>query len=311
MHRSYCYLVAVCSTFLSATSLVGAEGLPLEAIGQAAISETEAVDSLLIGVAETDITPPIGFPMAGYYHERLAEGHDRSAEGQGDRLSRRRHGGRAGRVRSDRHRHRPVARSSPASAARTGIPVSNIVIAATHSHTAPDYMKELYLYLGKEQQEQLRAEYIEKLIGGPVDAITRSSRRGAGRHCWQPARPRNDAGRIQPPLRHARRQRADVAERSPIRKSSERPDRSIRRSVCSRFVIGRRHDSAESSATSLCISTRSAGSQWSADYPFFIERTLREAAGADVISIFGTGCCGDINHVNPSSPRSEQGRFHR
>ena len=29
---------------------------------------------LCIGVAETDITPPGGFPMAGYYHERLATG---------------------------------------------------------------------------------------------------------------------------------------------------------------------------------------------------------------------------------------------
>jgi hypothetical protein len=43
------------------------------------------------------------------------------------------------------------------------------------------------------------------------------------------------------------------------------------------------------------------GMRWSADYPYFIERTLRKAVGSDVISIFGTGCCGDINHVNPSS----------
>ncbi|MEZ6081876.1 MAG: hypothetical protein R3C56_41240 [Pirellulaceae bacterium] len=27
-----------------------------------------------VGVAEHDITPPVGFPMAGYYYERLAEG---------------------------------------------------------------------------------------------------------------------------------------------------------------------------------------------------------------------------------------------
>ena len=30
--------------------------------------------SLRVGVAEADITPPVGFPMAGYYHERLADG---------------------------------------------------------------------------------------------------------------------------------------------------------------------------------------------------------------------------------------------
>ena len=30
--------------------------------------------SLRIGMAETEITPPEGFPMAGYYHERKATG---------------------------------------------------------------------------------------------------------------------------------------------------------------------------------------------------------------------------------------------
>ena len=31
----------------------------------------------LVGVAETEITPPLGFPIAGYYYERLAVGtHD-------------------------------------------------------------------------------------------------------------------------------------------------------------------------------------------------------------------------------------------
>ena len=35
----------------------------------------EAAESpVRIGVAEADITPPMEFPMAGYYHERLATG---------------------------------------------------------------------------------------------------------------------------------------------------------------------------------------------------------------------------------------------
>jgi hypothetical protein len=42
-----------------------------------------------------------------------------------------------------------------------------------------------------------------------------------------------------------------------------------------------------------------SGSKWSADYPAFIAQSLRKSLGSDVISVFGTGCCGDINHVNP------------
>ena len=53
------------------------------------------------------------------------------------------------------------------------------------------------------------------------------------------------------------------------------------------------------------------GMKWSADYPFFIEQTLRKAAGPNVISIFGTGCCGDINHIQPASARAEQVGLHR
>jgi len=43
------------------------------------------------------------------------------------------------------------------------------------------------------------------------------------------------------------------------------------------------------------------GMKWSADYPFFIEQTLQKELGPDLVSIFGTGCCGDINHADPAS----------
>src|SRR5262249_14256083 len=41
------------------------------------------------------------------------------------------------------------------------------------------------------------------------------------------------------------------------------------------------------------------GTLWSADYPFFIERAVRQSLGKEAVSIFGNGCCGDINHVDP------------
>lgn len=43
------------------------------------------------------------------------------------------------------------------------------------------------------------------------------------------------------------------------------------------------------------------GLRWSADYPFFIEQSLKTTLGAEAVSIFGLGCCGDINHVDPTA----------
>jgi hypothetical protein len=43
------------------------------------------------------------------------------------------------------------------------------------------------------------------------------------------------------------------------------------------------------------------GMKWSADYPFFIAESVRAALGPDVVSVFGLGTCGDINHANPNA----------
>lgn len=40
------------------------------------------------------------------------------------------------------------------------------------------------------------------------------------------------------------------------------------------------------------------GTEFSADYPGFLAKTLRKSFGDEFISIFGTGACGDINHIN-------------
>ncbi|MFG0240671.1 MAG: hypothetical protein ACF8CY_06445 [Gimesia chilikensis] len=117
------------------------------------VSAAHAGDGLQVGVAETDITPPVGFPMAGYYHERLAEGKIDPLQAKAIVF---REGNTAGAlvvcdligVATDLSKE--VRRLA---AEKTGIPAENIVLAATHSHTAPDYMKELYLYLGKEKQQ--------------------------------------------------------------------------------------------------------------------------------------------------------------
>jgi len=41
---------------------------------QASITLGNEQEALMVGAAQVEITPPLGFPIAGYYHERLATG---------------------------------------------------------------------------------------------------------------------------------------------------------------------------------------------------------------------------------------------
>ncbi len=52
------------------------------------------------------------------------------------------------------------------------------------------------------------------------------------------------------------------------------------------------------------------GTNYSADYPYFLEQGLRKRLGSDFVSVFGTGTCGDVNHINvggESLPRGPLG----
>jgi hypothetical protein len=134
----------------------------------AALGEEE----LSVGVAESDITPPKGFPVAGYYHERLATGTldplkaraivFRAAKTQAAVVSCDLTGIAVDLTGEVRRR----------ASARTGIPAEHIIVTATHSHTAPDYMKDLYDYLGnRDGTTKAESPYAARLVGGIVDAI--------------------------------------------------------------------------------------------------------------------------------------------
>src|SRR6185312_2157603 len=103
------------------------------------LETTSGAAEIQVGLATEDITPPRGYRMAGYFVERINTGtHDpllakaivfRQADRQGaivfcDLVS----------VTAE------VSRRARARASQdTGIPVANIAIAATHSHTGPLY----------------------------------------------------------------------------------------------------------------------------------------------------------------------------
>jgi hypothetical protein len=128
-------------------------------------------------VAVTDITPPIGYRMCGYFNERLSTGvlnplHAKALVlRQGDT--------RAALVFCDiigisadvSKRARQQVRQE------TGIPPENILLAGTHSHTGPLYFDALRDYLhekavaqqGKDPCEA--RDYPSELVAGIVKAI--------------------------------------------------------------------------------------------------------------------------------------------
>lgn len=263
--------------------------------------------SLQVGIAEADITPPVGFPMAGYYHERLSEGASDPLKAKA-MVFRDAHGEAALVVCDLIGIATDLSQTIRKRASeRTGIPASNIVISATHSHTAPDYMKELYLNLGGQRQDPLRAAYIEKLISGPVEAIVKAQAAA------KPALVEAGFAEQRSPVSFNRRfVMRDGSVRTWMSLDSPEVVRSAGPIDPQIGLLSIKDEAGKSlgivSNFALHLDTV-GGVKWSADYPYFVEQTLRKAAGPEVISIFGTGCCGDINHADPRRTERNKADF--
>lgn len=253
---------------------------------------------LTVGMAETDITPPEGFPIAGYYHERLATGSIDPLKAKAIVF---RQGSTSaalvvcdlGAIAVDlSHLVRQQA------AERTGIPAKNIVISGTHSHTAPDYFRDLYLYLAGQRENKIRSDYIAKLIEATTQSIVHADKAA------QPASLKAGIAEQKLPVAFNRRfVMKDGSVRTWMKNSSAGVVRAA--GPIDPDIPILRINSADGKLTSGVFSNFAlhldtvGGLKWSADYPYFIEQAVRNELGKDVVSLFGTGCCGDINHTDP------------
>jgi len=263
-----------------------------------------ARDAMRAGVAEIDINPPVGHRMAGYFNERfatgthdllkakaivLAQGKEKFALVFCDLIGTTLHVSTNARARIS---------------AQTGIPVSHILIAATHTHTGPlfddvrrDFLhEEAVARLGKDPQEEIY--YPDFLVERPVKVATEAHAKLAPANVFAGIAKREGLAFNR---RYHMRDGRVVFNPGVLNTNIVKLAGPVDPSVGILCVRDATSDRPLGSLTVFaCHCDTVGGTEYGADYPHFIEQTLRSKLGADFCSAFAAGTCGDINHINVS-----------
>lgn len=260
---------------------------------------------LKVGAASAKITPPLGIPLAGYYHARgaqgvlddlyakalvLDDGRTKVALVTCDLISIPRH---------------TIEASRQAIEDKTGIPGANVMISATHTHTGPSLPRQSSkdeLDGGSNDKAQAYAASLPGLIAQAVadaqakaaPAIVSCARESEDRlaYCrrfwmkdgtvgWNP-------GKLNPNI---------IRPVSPID-----PEVGV-----VYFETAARQPVATYVNYAMHTDT-TGGEQISADYPGVLAMRLAEYRGGEMQTLFANGCCGDLNHFNVQWGDRQHGR---
>jgi len=261
-----------------------------------------SVPELTAGLAVIDITPPIPYRMSGYFNERLSTGilnplHAKAIVlGQGEE--------RAALVFCD-----IIGLSADVSsrvrrqaAEKTGIPGANILIAATHSHTGPLYFGALRKHFHDEAVAEHgsdpyeKVDYPSELAAKIVKVVTEAD--AAAR----PVRLKAGVAEQQGLSFNRRFHMKDGTVRfnpGVLNPDIVRPAGPIDPGVGIVFFDDAQSDSATAALVNFALHLDTVGgTEYAADYPFYLEQSLREKYGEQFVLMFGTGTCGDVNHID-------------
>jgi len=259
----------------------------------------EGADNIRVGVAAVDITPPIGIPMAGYYHERGADGvldplfsKALVIETGGERVAL---------VTLDIISvTRAITDQARAEIAKApGIKGDHVMISATHAHTGPELANRGNRSSDMGGQSQRAVEYTEGLPAKIIEGVRRAS------EYLQPARLNTTRGRCEG-LTFNRRyfMRDGTVGWNPgkLNPAIVRPAGPSDPEVGILYL-----EQPDASGPMQCIATyvnftmhpdTTGGSSISADWPGALSRVLAGYHGTNHLTLVGNGTCGNLNHLD-------------
>ncbi|HUR45900.1 MAG TPA: neutral/alkaline non-lysosomal ceramidase N-terminal domain-containing protein [Candidatus Saccharimonadales bacterium] len=277
-----------------------------------ALAATGFGESLKVGVATTEITPPVGWRMSGYFYERfstnthdpleakamvLQQGNEKAALVICDLI------GISGEL---------STRVRQAASRKTRIPSANIMIAATHTHTGPLYMGGLREYFHSRAQRQTgsdpaeRVDYQGILEARLVDLIAEAQR------SMQPAYLEVASTKIT----NLSFNRRYVMKDGKVQTNPGKTNQNIARvagpidpELGFIAIMNGKRDEIRATFTSFAMHPDTiGGTEYSADYPLYLEQSLRKLLVSDLVSLFGNGPCGNINHVDVFQAKPQKGQ---
>jgi neutral ceramidase len=274
-----------------------------------AISAQDA--SFQVGLAEIDITPPVGYRMDGYFTERLATGQKDPLEAKA--LVFQQATTRAALVVCDllglpQSMSREVRARA---AARTGIPAANIAITATHTHTGPLFAGERARIFSEQAAARFgkdplaSVDYPETLGDKLVDVIVEANAR-ISPAAMELVRTEDD--RLSFNRRYHLKDGSVRFNPGVLNPEIVRPAGPIDPDLP--FIVFTRDNKPIGSLTVFALHADTVGgTEYSADYPGQLAAELRREFGEGFISVFGLGTCGDINHIDVSGRRKYDARL--
>ncbi len=254
-----------------------------------------------IGVATTDITPPLGMPLAGYYHER-------GADGVLDPLCSKamvieKDGVRAAIVVLDTISvtRRITDRARALIEEATGIKGGYVMISATHAHTGPQFADRGKVGEAMGGQRQIAVEYTEGLPKLVAESVRLANER------LQPARLSVGKGHCDG-LAYNRRyfMRDGSTGWNPGRLN---PNIMLPAGPTDPEVGLLYIDQPKATPPTKSIATyvnfamhpdTTGGSKISADWPGALGRVLANYHGPEHLTLVANGTCGNLNHFDVS-----------
>ncbi|MDB6030611.1 MAG: hypothetical protein JWM16_949 [Verrucomicrobiales bacterium] len=199
-----------------------------------------------------------------------------------------------------------------AASKKTKIPAANIIIAATHTHTGPLYAGGLRDFFHKRAEEKFDRDPAEgvaypNILAERLVAVLVEAQRGLqpvylevgstmvtnlsfNRRYWM-----ND-GRV---VTNPGKTNANVVG----------PAGPIDPQFGFVVAMSPKKDRVLGTFSSFALHPDTVGgTEYSADYPFYLEQSIRKLLGEDLVSLFGNSTCGNINHVNVSDAKPQKGQ---